>query len=68
MYQYIKVALYIFYYSFMIYELHFERILFDYMDHDNCQLTFSKARLNIIGGKGALSNNNHYYYYYYYYY
>ena len=27
-----------------------------------------KVLLNIIGGKGALSNINYYYYYYYYYY
>ena len=38
------------------------------MDHDDCPLTFSKALLNIIGGKGAISNINHYYYFYYYYY
>ena len=31
----------------------------DYMDHDNCPLTFSKALLNIIGGKGAISNINY---------
>ena len=31
------------------------------MDHDNCPLTFSKALLNIIGGKGAISNINYYY-------
>ena len=30
--------------------------------HDNCPLTFSKALLHIIGGKGAISNINHYYY------
>ena len=38
------------------------------MDHDNCPLTFLKALLNIIGGKGAISNINYYYYYYCYYY
>ena len=38
---------------------YFERSLFDYMDYDNCPLTFSKARLNIIGGKGAISNINY---------
>ena len=42
---------------------YFERSLFDYMDHDNCPLTFFKALLNIIGGKGAISNINYYNYY-----
>ena len=32
------------------------------MDHDNCPLTFFKALLNIIGGKGAISNINYHYY------
>ena len=40
---------------------YFERSLFDYMDHDNCSLTFFKALLNIIGGKGAISNINYCY-------
>ena len=34
------------------------------MDHDNCPMTLFKALLNIIGGKGAISNINYYYYYY----
>ena len=38
----------------------FEWSLFDYIDHDNCPLTFFKALLNIIGGKGATSNINYY--------
>ena len=42
-------------------QCYFERSLFDYMDHDNCPLTFSKAPLNIIGEKGAISNINYYY-------
>ena len=33
--------------------------LFDYMDHDNCPLTFFKALLNILGGMGAISNINY---------
>ena len=43
---------------------YFKRSLFDFMDHGNCPLTFSNALLNIIGGKGAISNINYYYYYY----
>ena len=34
------------------------------MDQDNCPLTFFKVLLNIIGGKGAISNIKYYYYYY----
>ena len=30
------------------------------MDHDNCPMTLLKALLNIIGGKGAISNINYY--------
>ena len=42
---------------------YFKRSLFDFKDHGNCPPTFSKALLNIIGGKGAISNINYYFYY-----
>ena len=43
----------------------YSRSLFDYYKWtiNNCPLTFFKALLNIIGGKGAISNINYYHYY-----
>ena len=42
----------------------FKQSLFDYMDHTHLSIDYSfKALLNIIGGKGAISNINYVYIY-----